>query len=83
MLITLQFPMDDARQGGPPYALSSGIYHELLDDHWEQVYEREVTREESRAGPEEADDYRPGRERIALWRRLGDVVDPKGKDGQR
>lgn len=68
-LITLQFPLDGPeREGGPPYSLWDGLYHELLDKDWEMVYQREVAQEESRS-PDASGSFKPGREKIAVWRR--------------
>ena len=35
VLITLQWPLDGDRQGGPPYSLSPKIYDDLLLKHFE------------------------------------------------
>lgn len=68
-LITLQLPLDGPeRTGGPPYSLWDGLYHDLLDKDWEMVYQRDVTQEESRL-PNPEGIFKPGREKIAVWRR--------------
>ena len=68
-LITLQFPLDGPeREGGPPFSLWDELYHELLDESWEMLYQREVGKDESRFPPDSTS-FRPGREKIAVWRR--------------
>lgn len=68
-LITLQYPLDGPeREGGPPYSLWDGLYHDLLDGDWEMVYQREVPREESRA-LDGSGSFKQGREKIAVWKR--------------
>lgn len=65
-LITLQFPLN-GQPGGPPFSLSTDIYHELLDEHWEEIWGQEVPEELRRkTGP-------PGGERLAVWRRKADA----------
>jgi hypothetical protein len=67
LLVTLQFPLDGSdRQGGPPYSLWDGLYHDLLDESWEMIYQKQVASEDSRFPPAA---YKPGREKIAVWRR--------------
>ena len=76
-LITLQFPLNDEGETGPPYSLSEKLYEELLGEHWEYVWGREVREDESRAmaGPEgqgvgvDVNRFRKGRERVAIWKR--------------
>ncbi|RKP08246.1 S-adenosyl-L-methionine-dependent methyltransferase [Thamnocephalis sphaerospora] len=59
-LITLMFPLDASREGGPPYALTVELYHTLLDANFELVYENASPR-----SPAE----REGKQRMAVWRR--------------
>jgi hypothetical protein len=66
-LITLQFPLDGPeREGGPPYSLWDGLYHDLLDEDWEMVFQREAKKEESQFN---GDSFKQGREKIAVWKR--------------
>jgi hypothetical protein len=68
-LITLQFPLDGPeRTGGPPFSLWDALYHDLLDESWEMVYQRDVEEGESRF-PRESGKFKAGREKIAVWRR--------------
>jgi hypothetical protein len=59
LLITLVFPIDGDREGGPPYSLSPEIYVPLLSDKFERVYLEKPTPVEGR----------DGREMIAVWKR--------------
>ena len=76
ILITLQFPLNDDRTDGPPYALTKGLYTELLGEEWDEVWGRDVKEEESRGSMERLgaaapEPFREGRERVAVWRRKG------------
>jgi hypothetical protein len=69
LLITLQYPIDPDRTWGPPYAVSPELYAVLLGEAWEEVWARDVVREERRKryGSDAAEPE--GRERIAIFRR--------------
>jgi hypothetical protein len=69
LLITLQFPLDGDRDGGPPYSVSEQLYQELLGDAWERVWGRQVAEDERRQQTGSQEPERIGRERIAIWRR--------------
>jgi hypothetical protein len=60
-LITLMFPLDD-KEGGPPYALSEQIYHDLLDQQWTLVHLGDIPSEWSIKGPRTGD-------KIGVWKR--------------
>lgn len=69
LLITLQFPLDDDKESGPPYSVGrkddpNKLYQELLGEQWELVYDTAVSKDETRE-----EEYHEGRERLAVWRR--------------
>lgn len=78
-LVTLMFPLyplpsspplaagEDVQlpDGGPPFALTEGIYHQLLDDDWELIHLESIDRgrgEGRTKGPE-------GGEKLGVWKR--------------
>lgn len=69
LLITLQYPLDGDREGGPPYSVSEELYEELLGDAWERLWGRPVAEDERRRKMTAPDMEPIGRERIAIWRR--------------
>ena len=64
-LITLMFPLKDdplpAELSGPPFPLSEGTYHTLLDEKWELIYMKEVPDEIKRKAGE------MGGEKVGVW----------------
>lgn len=60
-LIGLVFPVDGAREGGPPYSLKVELYEEVLGSQWEKVLDKV---------PNESTLDHVGRERLVIWRRL-------------
>lgn len=58
-LLTLIYPISD-HEGGPPFALNPQIYHDLLDGTFEMLWMRDC----------ESAEFRKGREKLALWKRL-------------
>ncbi|GAA5939637.1 uncharacterized protein JCM15063_005239 [Sporobolomyces koalae] len=60
VLITLEYPLDGDRQGGPPFSVSEEAYDEVLSPNFEQVYH---------AVPTKQSEGHQGRERIVVWRR--------------
>ncbi|GAA5846392.1 hypothetical protein JCM5353_000477 [Sporobolomyces roseus] len=60
VLITLQYPIDGDREGGPPYSVSEGAYDEALSSNFEKVYCETPTKQSE--GHE-------GREKMVVWRR--------------
>ncbi|KAI8870446.1 Thiopurine S-methyltransferase [Ramicandelaber brevisporus] len=60
VLVTLMYPLNEEREGGPPFVLSKELYHELLDANFDLVYF------DSNVQSEQA---RQGREAIGVWRR--------------
>lgn len=65
-LITIMYPLPHAtrppKAGGPPFELSIQQYHDLLDEHWEQVWMEEVEESEMRKSGAQ------GGEAIAVWK---------------
>lgn len=57
-LLALQFPLDD-RTGGPPFALSQEIYHDLLDAHFTLEWVK----------PCRSIEKRKDAEKLSLWKR--------------
>jgi len=57
-LITLIFPIDGDRPGGPPYSVDTNIYSEVLHEAWILVLEEETT-----------NPNRKGQEKVAVWKR--------------
>lgn len=73
LLITLQWPLDGDRRGGPPYSVGSRdnpneIYQQLLGHDWEMCYSRAIRDEENREIGYDTSAEK-GRERIAIWKR--------------
>lgn len=57
-LLTLMYPISD-HQGGPPFAVSEELYHELLDSRFNLLWIKECKSVEARKG----------REKLALWKK--------------
>ncbi len=71
-LITLQFPLDGDREGGPPYSVSEKLYEELLGDSWVKVWGRDVMEDESRSSADVGQTSpEHTRQKIAVWKRKG------------
>jgi len=73
-LVTLVFPIDGGRIGGPPYSVSPEVIATVLTEgsrssSWERVYD-EIPHV-SEAGHE-------GRERMVVWRRNARGLDTPG-----
>ncbi|WVQ64217.1 uncharacterized protein L199_002379 [Kwoniella botswanensis] len=62
-LITLMYPLPPVYNEPPPWPLTVEKYHELLDEHWEMLLDKEVPPEEMRTTGAK------GGERIAVWRK--------------
>ncbi|GAA6061617.1 hypothetical protein JCM10212_000959 [Sporobolomyces blumeae] len=60
VLITLEYPLDGDRQGGPPYSVSEQAYDEVLSPNFAKIYE---------AVPTKQTQGHEGREKIAVWKR--------------
>ncbi|KAI9599632.1 S-adenosyl-L-methionine-dependent methyltransferase [Syncephalis fuscata] len=60
LLITLMFPLDESLTTGPPFKLSTEVYHHQLGANFDVVFED--TNPPSVPG-------RAGRERLVVWRR--------------
>ncbi|GAA5935393.1 hypothetical protein JCM1841_001943 [Sporobolomyces salmonicolor] len=60
LLITLAFPLDGDRKGGPPYSVSEAAYGEALSSNFEKIYARE---------PSQSTDGHGGREKVLVWQR--------------
>lgn len=60
-LITLVFPIDGPRPGGPPYSVSVDMVEEVLAGGWKKDFDEE---------PKESSPYNLGRERLAVWERI-------------
>jgi hypothetical protein len=58
MLLTLMYPLSD-HAGGPPFALSEQVYHDLLDPYFELI--------SIEIGP--TIERRQGKEKLAIWKR--------------
>jgi hypothetical protein len=66
----LQFPLDDDREGGPPYSVSENLYEELLGDTWVKVWGRDVMEKESRKSSDiEKKSTEHTRQKIAVWKK--------------
>ncbi|GAA6019180.1 hypothetical protein JCM11491_001406 [Sporobolomyces phaffii] len=59
-LITLEYPLDGDREGGPPFSVSEEAYDRVLSPSFEKVYSEVPTKQSP--GHE-------GRERIVVWKR--------------
>jgi methyl halide transferase len=59
MLVTLMYPLSD-HEGGPPYALSTEIYKNLLQDSFELLSIEDAPTIERRQG----------KEKLAIWKRM-------------
>ncbi|THH05126.1 hypothetical protein EW145_g5028 [Phellinidium pouzarii] len=59
-LITLVFPIDGSREGGPPYSVSVDIYAQALGSHWTKTLDKI---------PSESSPSHEGRERLVIWRK--------------
>ncbi|GAA5853560.1 hypothetical protein JCM3766R1_003129 [Sporobolomyces carnicolor] len=60
VLITLEYPIDGDRQGGPPFSVSPEAYDQVLSPNFDKMYDQVPTKQT--AGHE-------GRERIVVWKR--------------
>ncbi|GAA5869169.1 hypothetical protein JCM16303_000380 [Sporobolomyces ruberrimus] len=60
VLITLEYPLDGDREGGPPFSVSEEAYEKVLSPNFEKVYDEVPTKQSE--GHE-------GRERIVVWKR--------------
>jgi len=60
-LITLAFPIDGDRKGGPPFSVDIPSYAAVLDSGWEKVLDKV---------PEEVTGNSMGRMRLVIWKRL-------------
>jgi hypothetical protein len=61
-LITLIFPLNPRRDGGPPYFVQKSHYEEVLGaQNWEKVMEKV---------PEESLPYHIGHEYLVVWKKL-------------
>ena len=58
-LITLAYPIDGPREGGPPYSVSVDLYASVLGQQWEKLIDKM---------PDESSLTHIGRERIVVWR---------------
>ncbi|KAJ3225714.1 hypothetical protein HDU81_007695 [Chytriomyces hyalinus] len=67
-LVCLMFPLRDADEKGPPYALSVEIYNELLSPNFKQVFIRGAEDSEKPRVGINRDDY--GAQKISVWERL-------------
>lgn len=52
VLIALIFPIDGAREGGPPYSMSLTLYDQLLGEWFDRVYCKEPSKPKVKAGQE-------------------------------
>jgi len=59
-LITLVYPMDGPREGGPPYSLNVDMYVDALGSQWIKVLDK---------APDESSLDHIGRERLVIWRK--------------
>jgi len=59
-LVTLVFPLDGAREGGPPYSVNVGLYRDCLGPEWDVVVDR---------APDNGSEAHRGRERIVVWKK--------------
>lgn len=59
LLITLVFPIDGDREGGPPFSVKPEIYKEVLGEKWVQIFEKETIDESFR-----------GRKKVIVWRKV-------------
>jgi hypothetical protein len=59
LLLTLMFPIDGDREGGPPYSVSPELYDSLLGDNFERVY----------FGKPAPSDVKDGREMMGVFKR--------------
>ncbi|KAJ3075321.1 hypothetical protein HDU98_008569 [Podochytrium sp. JEL0797] len=66
-LICYMFPLRDADERGPPFALSEEIYDQLLGASFEKVLVRDL--EESEALTKGGERERFGGQKISLWKR--------------
>ncbi|ORZ03391.1 S-adenosyl-L-methionine-dependent methyltransferase [Syncephalastrum racemosum] len=57
-LVALMFPIVE-KKGGPPFAVSPELYHELLDGAFELVYQQDA----------EGHEDRKGKEKMSVWKR--------------
>ncbi|KAM0791665.1 hypothetical protein ACM66B_006101 [Microbotryomycetes sp. NB124-2] len=60
VLITLVFPIDGDRPGGPPFSVSEVAYDQILSPNFDKIYSAE---------PGESAEGHEGRERMVVWRR--------------
>ncbi|KAJ3249670.1 hypothetical protein HDU77_007574 [Chytriomyces hyalinus] len=67
-LVCLMFPLRDADEKGPPYALSVEVYHELLSSNFKQIFIRDVQESEKPKVGINRDDL--GAQKISVWERL-------------
>ncbi|TPX44711.1 thiopurine S-methyltransferase [Chytriomyces confervae] len=56
-LVCLMFPLREADEKGPPYALSVEVYHELLSPNFKQIFIRDVQESEKPKVGINRDDY--------------------------
>ncbi|GAA5898962.1 uncharacterized protein JCM6883_003487 [Sporobolomyces salmoneus] len=60
VLITLEYPLDGDREGGPPFSVSEEAYEEVLTANFEKVYD---------AVPTKQSEGHENREKIVVWKR--------------
>lgn len=60
-LITLVYPMDGDRKGGPPFSVDIPSYDAVLGSGWEKVLDKV---------PEEVTGSSVGRMRLVIWKKL-------------
>ncbi|KAK4047039.1 Proteasome subunit alpha type-2 [Microbotryomycetes sp. JL221] len=60
LLITLEFPIDGDRPGGPPFSVSEEAYEQVLSPNFDKVYS---------AKPGQSAEGHEGREMIVVWKR--------------
>ncbi|KAJ3225715.1 hypothetical protein HDU81_007696, partial [Chytriomyces hyalinus] len=67
-LVCVMFPLRDADEKGPPYALSVEIYNELLSPNFRQIFIRDVDAFEKPNVGNNRDEL--GAQKISIWERL-------------
>ncbi len=60
-MITLVYPMDGDRKGGPPFSVDIPSYDAVLGSGWEKVLDKV---------PEEVTGSSVGRMRLVIWKKL-------------